>query len=105
VSLAGTRDACRWWECRRGRALSKARGRTTIQSALRPFGAVLATLTTACYPFLALLLLPLRSRLFMQLEILALQHQLTVHQRSETKRRVRPSDWIFWAWLSRVWRN
>ena len=41
----------------------------------------------------------------MQLEILALQHQLTVHQRSETKRRVRPSDWIFWAWLSRVWRN
>jgi len=35
---------------------------------------VLSTLTTVICPFLALLLLPCRSRLSMQLEILALRH-------------------------------
>jgi len=39
----------------------------------------------------------------MQLEILALRHQLTVYQRSGVRARLKPSDRIFWAWLSRVW--
>ena len=39
----------------------------------------------------------------MQLEILALRHQLTVCQRLWTKPRLKPADRLFWAWLSRVW--
>ena len=39
----------------------------------------------------------------MQLEILALRHQLTVYQRSGAKPRLKPGDRIFWAWPSRVW--
>jgi len=39
----------------------------------------------------------------MQLEILALRHQLTVYQRFGTKPRLKPTDCPFWAWLSRVW--
>ena len=46
---------------------------------------VLSTLTTSICSFLALLVLPFRSRLSMQLEILALRHQLTVYQRGEPR--------------------
>jgi hypothetical protein len=49
------------------------------------------------------MLLPFRSRLSLQLGVLALRHQLTVYQRSKTKPRLKPTDRIFWAWLSRVW--
>ena len=63
---------------------------------------VLSTLTPSVHSFLALLLLPFRTRLSMQLEILALCHQLTVYQRAGTKPRLRPADRIFWGWLSRV---
>ena len=64
---------------------------------------VLSALTTSISSLLALLLLPFRSRLSMQLEILALRHQLTVYQRTGTKPRLKPVDRLFWAWLSRVW--
>ncbi len=64
---------------------------------------VLLILTTSIHPFLGLLLLPFRSRLSMQLEILALRHQLTDYQRGGTKPRIKPPDRIFWAWLARVW--
>ena len=64
---------------------------------------VLPALMTSIHPFLGLLLLPFRSRLSMQLEILALRHQLTVYQRAGTTPRLKPADRIFWAWLSRVW--
>ena len=46
---------------------------------------VLSTLTTSICSFLALLLLPLRSRLSLQLGILALRHRLTVYQRGEPR--------------------
>ena len=39
----------------------------------------------------------------MQLEILALRHQLTVYQRLGTKPRLKPADRLFRVWLSRVW--
>ena len=39
----------------------------------------------------------------MQLEILALRHQLTVCHRSAKRPRLQPADRVFWAWLSRVW--
>ena len=64
---------------------------------------VLASLTIPICAFFALLMLPFRTRRAMQLEVLALRHQLTVHQRSKTKPRLKPTDRLFWAWLSRVW--
>jgi transposase InsO family protein len=39
----------------------------------------------------------------MELESLALRHQLTVYQRTRPKPRLKPADRLFWAWLSRVW--
>jgi transposase InsO family protein len=44
-----------------------------------------------------------RSRVSLQLEILALQHQLAVYQQSIRRPQVRPSDRIFWSWLARRW--
>jgi hypothetical protein len=44
-----------------------------------------------------------RSRVSLQLEIVALRHQLTLSQRSSRRPRVRPSDRILLAWLSRGW--
>ena len=44
-----------------------------------------------------------RSRLSLQIEILALRHQLAVYQRTCARPRLRPADRILWAWLSRTW--
>src|SRR5215471_2065450 len=44
-----------------------------------------------------------RSRLSMQLEFIALRHQLAVYKQSGTRPRLRPSDRLFWVWLSRLW--
>lgn len=44
----------------------------------------------------------LKSRLSLQIEILALRHQLGVCQRSRLRPRLRPTDRILWVWLSRV---
>jgi hypothetical protein len=44
-----------------------------------------------------------RSRIALQLEALALRHQLNVYHRSIRRPRVPPSDRIFWAWLARHW--
>ena len=51
----------------------------------------LPTLTTSICAFLALLLLPFRTRRSIQLEILALRHQLTAYQRAGTRPRTRIS--------------
>jgi hypothetical protein len=42
--------------------------------------------------FLTLVVLPLRTRLSMQLEILALRHQLAVYQQSGVRPRIKPVD-------------
>src|ERR1700674_1019018 len=45
-----------------------------------------------------------RTRAALQLEILALRHQIGVLQRgSRTRPRLRTADRLLWAWLSRVW--
>lgn len=44
-----------------------------------------------------------RSHLALQLEIMALRHQLAIYQRSVKRPRVRPTDRVFWSWLSRHW--
>jgi putative transposase len=44
-----------------------------------------------------------RSRVSVRLENLALRHQLAVYQQTVHRPRLRPSDRVFWAWLSRLW--
>ena len=45
-----------------------------------------------------------RSRAALQLEVLALQHQLRVLQRAQSPRlRLTPVDRLLWVWLSRTW--
>jgi putative transposase len=43
------------------------------------------------------------SRWAMQLKILALQHQVAVYQHTVARPRLRPTDRLFWVWLSRLW--
>jgi transposase InsO family protein len=59
---------------------------------------------SALSPFLATLLSVFRSRAALQVEILALRHQIGVLRRSAKKRpKLTVADRVFWAWLSRVW--
>ena len=45
-----------------------------------------------------------RGRLFLQLEIVALRHQLSVYERSRPQRfRLEPGDRVLWSWLARLW--
>jgi putative transposase len=46
-----------------------------------------------------------QSRWAMQLKILALQHQLAVYKHTVARPRLRPTDRLFWVWLSRWWRG
>jgi putative transposase len=45
----------------------------------------------------------LRSRTALQLEILALRHQIGVLQRSVKRAKLNPADRLLWAWLHSVW--
>jgi hypothetical protein len=45
----------------------------------------------------------LRSRASLQIENLALRHQLGVYHRTCRRPRLHPADRIFWSWLSRLW--
>jgi hypothetical protein len=56
-----------------------------------------AILTAVCASF--------RSRAALQLEILALRHQLGVLQRSVKRPKLTASDRLLWAWLSSAWRD
>jgi putative transposase len=44
-----------------------------------------------------------RSRCSLALHVLALQHQVAVYKQTVHRLRLRPTDRLFWAWLSRVW--
>ena len=44
-----------------------------------------------------------RSRAALQLEILALRHQLAVYQRQHARAHIEVPDCLLWAWLSRNW--
>src|ERR1700687_36121 len=47
-----------------------------------------------------------RSRAALQLENLALRHQIGVLQRSSRKRpKLTPAERLLWVWLSRIWRD
>ena len=50
--------------------------------------------------------LSMRSRAALQLEILALRHQVQILQRSRRRRvRLTQADRLLWVWLSRVWKQ
>ena len=44
-----------------------------------------------------------RSRASLQMENLALRHQLAVYHRTRRRPRLKPADRIFWSMLSRIW--
>jgi putative transposase len=44
-----------------------------------------------------------RTRAALQLEVLALRHQLAVYRRRHSRVRPQVADRLLWAWLSRVW--
>lgn len=52
---------------------------------------------------IALVSTAFRSHLSLQLEIVALRHQLTVYQRMAKRPRIQPGDRRLWSWLSRRW--
>jgi putative transposase len=52
---------------------------------------------------LAFLTTLLRSRLALQLEIVALRHQVAIYQQSVSRPRLHAADRLFWSWLSRLW--
>jgi putative transposase len=52
------------------------------------------------------ILMALRDRAALNLEILALGHQLHVVNRSRPqRRRLSPADRMLWVWLSNVWND
>ena len=63
-----------------------------------PFGPILSALWTAFFA-------SFRSRAALQLEILALRHQLGVLQRSVKRPKLTPADRLLWAWLCAVWND
>ena len=44
-----------------------------------------------------------RSRLSLQLEIVALRHQLAVYQRTTNRPQISSGDRILWSWLASRW--
>jgi hypothetical protein len=44
-----------------------------------------------------------RTRVALQLEVLALRHQLAVYQRGSRRARIHVADRLLWVWLSRAW--
>ena len=55
---------------------------------------------SALFAFVASLF---QSRWAIQLKILALQHQVAVYQQTVHRPWLRPTDRLFWVWLSRLW--
>jgi putative transposase len=61
-----------------------------------PFGPVITALIASFFGWF-------RSRAALQLEILALRHQICVLQRSVKRAKLTSADRLFWIWLCSVW--
>ena len=46
-----------------------------------------------------------RSRASLEIEVIALRHQLSVLQRSVKRPQLTPADRFLWAWLAALWRD
>jgi hypothetical protein len=53
--------------------------------------------------FIYFLISTFRSRVYLQLKILALQHQVSVYKNSKKRPKIKLVDRIFWIWLSKIW--
>src|SRR5262249_19113944 len=62
--------------------------------------AMLPPVVSALIAFIATLF---RSTVALRLENLALRHQLAVYKQTVHRPRLRSTDRLFWAWLSRLW--
>ncbi len=58
------------------------------------------TIISVLFAFLSTLFQP---RVTLQLEIVALRHQLGVYRRTTLRPRIHPADRMFWSWFSRCW--
>jgi len=59
---------------------------------------------TLCVALMHFLVAAFRRRLSLQLEVVALRHQLAVHERSGPSRfQIEPGDRVLWSWLARLW--
>jgi hypothetical protein len=63
-----------------------------------PFGPVFTALIASFLGYF-------RSRAALQLEILALRHQIGVLQRSVKRPKLTAADRLLWAWLATAWRD
>lgn len=70
-------------------------GGLTVKSLFSPIGVLSALVTSLVGSF--------RSRAALQIEILALRHQLSVLQRSVKRPHLSAADRWLWAWLSQTW--
>jgi len=57
----------------------------------------------ACPPAPPRPLVPHHPRASLQLEVLALRHQISVYQRTCRRPRISPADRILWSYLARIW--
>jgi len=55
------------------------------------------------FPLLNFVFSLFQSRISMTMEIIALRHQILVYKRKNKQPEIRPTDRIFWSWLSRLW--
>src|SRR6266568_5709807 len=62
-----------------------------------------ATMPPVLFALCAWVVSLLRSHSALRLENLALRHHLTVYKQTVARPRLRPTDRLFWAWLSRLW--
>ncbi len=53
--------------------------------------------------FLAFVATLFRANLALRLENLALRQQLAVYKQTVHRPRLRPTDRLFWSWLSQLW--
>lgn len=67
------------------------------------FGERIPIMTPLVRALVAFAVSLVRSRASLQVEIVALRHQLTIYERSIRRPRVQRSDQIFWSWLARHW--
>jgi putative transposase len=44
-----------------------------------------------------------RSRLTLQMELIALRHQVAVYKQSVSRPKLQPAGRLLWVWLSRLW--
>jgi len=75
-----------------GPSPSLCQGRVMYASPMAVLVALLASLRAA-----------FRTRAGLQLEVLALRHQLAVYQRCRSRAQTKAADRLLWAWFSRTW--